>query len=540
MDRRQLVTSVVASAVLGLALDPRNSVALQDEERPIFRLAGDMADPQALDPHYAVGGLDRPVVDMVFNGLVRYKPGNLAEIEPDLAESVPEPEIVDGLQTWTFSLRKGVMFHAAGDLGAYEFTADDVVYSLTKSADPDRSGFAADYSGMIVEKVDDYTVVITQDPPLSSALFLPKVANYAGGFIVSSKAVEAMGLAKFRTNPVGTGPFIFAEYNPQTSVKLAANDNYFRGAPKIGGVEVQYIPDAAARELGLRAGDIDAAIGLTEDPWVERIRAEDNLLVDIFGVGEAGFFCFDTTTAPLDDPRVREALTYTIDQDEHLALYGDAVAEDIYSIVPAQFMPGGLTMEEAEEAGVLFTRDTDHAIALLEEAGYPDGFEIDLITSEMGMYKNNYEVLQAELGDVGITINLQVVDHATMQSQIRQGVNSIVFYSAYRPNADSFLTQFFHSDSIIVTGSKPVSNFSRYDNGKVDDLIEKARRTIDTEEQEQLWKEANIQIQKDFAVFPLNNRKYVWGRQSYVDYGHEVISTAALYPQIDETTTISK
>ena len=535
---RSRVLSFILILVIGLLPFLAAPARAQDGgERPIFRFAGDAGDLQSLDPHYAVGGLDRPVVDMVFNGLVRYKPGNLAEIEPDLAEAVPAPEIIDGKQTWTFSLRRGVMCHPSPVTDAYELTADDVVYSLQKSADADTSGFAADYEGMTVEKVDDYTVRITQDPPLSPTLFLPKVANYAGGFIVCSKAVEAMGLDAFRTHPVGTGPFMFQSYTPQNSVELIANDDYFRGAPKLAGVIARYMPDPSTRELGLQSGELDAAVGLYDEQWVQRINASGDITADVFGVGEVAFICLNVTAAPLDDLNVRQAIAYAISRDEHLALYGESIAENVYSVVPAQFMPGGLTREEAEAAQVLFEQDIEKARQLLAEAGYPDGFEMNLIASEMETYQGNYEVLQAELAQIGITINLNVIDHATMQSQIRQDVNPIVVYIAYRPNADAYLTQFFHSDSIVVTGAKPVSNFSHYDG--VDDLIERARTETDPAAQEELWKQANVQILEDVAVYPLNDRKFVWARRNSVDYGHELVSTAALYPQITEQTTIA-
>jgi peptide/nickel transport system substrate-binding protein len=458
-------------------------------------------------------------------------------MEPDLAEFIPEPEIVDGKQVWTFTLRQGVMCHPSPATDAYELTADDVVYSLQKAANSDTSGFAADYTGMSVEKVDEYTVAISQEPPLSETLFLPKVADYAGGFIVCSKAVETMGLDGFKTNPVGTGPFKFETYTPQNSVNLVANDDYFRGEPKLGGISARFMPDPSSREVGLLSGELDAAVGLHEAQWVERINNEGSIVADVFGVGEVAFITFNVAAEPLDDPKVREAIAYSINRDEHLALYGAPVAENVYSVVPAQFMAGGLTREEAEAAGVLFEQDIDRARQLLAEAGYPDGFEMNLIASEMRTYRGNYEVLQAELAAIGITLNLNIIDHATMQSEIRQDVNPIVVYIAYRPNADAYLTQFFHSDSIVVTGAKPVSNFSHYD--QIDDLIEQARFETDPATQSELWKQANIQTLDDVAVYPLNDRMFVWGRQKGVDYGHELISTAALYPQITELTTIT-
>ena len=537
--RRRVVGAMLASAVVAPAIGLKGlaGASAQDATEPVLRFGVNAADLATLDPHYASGTQDRTVVDMVFNGLVRYKPGDSSVIEPDIATEIPEPEEVDGKQVWTFTLRDDVMFHAGDGTEAYPLTADDVVYSLQKSADPDRSAYAGDYKGMTVEKVDDRTVKITMDTPISPTLFLPKVANYNGGFIVSSKAAEAMGDEAIKTHPVGTGPFMFQNYTPQNSVVLTANPDYFRGAPKLGGVEVRYMPDASSRELGLQSGDLDAAAGVTEAQWVDRINSEGALTADVFGVGEVAFFNFNVKKAPFDNPQVREALALAISRDEHLALYGEPVAENVYSVVPAAFMPGGLTREEAEAAGVALDQDVERSKQLLAEAGV-EGLTIDLITSEMPAYRSNYEVLQAELADVGVTVNLNVVDHATMHEQIRQDVNPITLYVAFRPNADVYLTQFFFSESAVVDGASPVTNFSHYD--AIDDLILQARTETDPEKQDELWKQANIQILKDVAAMPLHYQNQVYARSPKVDYGHDLVSSLALYPQITELTTITE
>jgi len=541
MVRNRWLASLLAFVLFlsaGMTALVGNALAQDEGDRPVLRFGVNAADLATLDPHFASGTQDRTVVDMVFNGLVRYAPGNSAEIEPDIAVAIPEPEIVDGKQVWTFELRDDVMCQPGPDTEAYPLTSDDVVYSLQKSADVDRSAYAGDYKGMTVEKVDDHTVTITMDTPLSSTLFLPKIANYAGGFIVCAKAVEAMGDDTFKTNPVGTGPFMFESYTPQNSVVLTANDDYFRGAPKLGGVEVRYIADPSTRELGLQAGELDVAAGINEAQWVDRINAEGNLTADIFGVAEAVWINLNVTAEPLDDPLVREAIALAVSRDEHAALRGAPVSELIASVVPAQLMPGGLTEEEAAAAGVLHEQDIERARELLAEAGLADGFSIDLITSEMTDYSANYEVLQAELAEIGITINLTVVDHATMHEQIRKDVNPIVIYVAYRPNADVYLTNFFHSDSIVVEGASPITNFSHYSG--VDDLIEQARAETDPAAQEELWKQANIQIQKDIAAIPLYMQNLVYARMPGVDYGHELVSSLALYPQITELTTVER
>ncbi|MDF3042048.1 MAG: 4-phytase [Thermomicrobiales bacterium] len=362
MTRRRYVLAVLAAAMLvsGMMTGFMGSATAQEGDRPVLRFAVNAADLASLDPHFASGTQDRTVADMIYNALVRYVPGNTAEIEADLATEIPTPEMVDGKQVWTFTLRDGVMCHPTAESEAYELTADDVVYSLQKSADPDRSAYAGDYEGMTVEKVDDSTVAITMDTPLSETLFLPKIANYSGGFIVCSQAVEALGDEAFRTNPAGTGPFMFQRYTPQNSVVLTANDDYFRGAPLLGGVEVRYIADPSSRELGLQGGELDLVAGVNEAQWVDRINSEGTLTADVFGVAEAVWVNLNITQEPLDDPLVREAIALAINRDEHAALRGEPVSESLYSVVPST-LPGGLSEEEATAADVLYQQDLERA-----------------------------------------------------------------------------------------------------------------------------------------------------------------------------------
>lgn len=505
-------------------------------EPVILTYADKAADLGTLDPHFASATNDRNVVDMVFNGLVRYKPGDGSVIEPDLAESLPEPEIVDGQQVWTFNLRRGVMCHPTEDVPSYELTSEDVVYSLQKSANPDRSAFAGEYAGMTVEALDDYTVQITLEQPISPVLFFPKVADYAGGFIVCKQSIEAMGDEAFKTHPVGTGPFMFEDYSAQEKVNLVANPDYFRGRPLLDGVEYRYMPELNSRELGLLSGELDVANGAAEGIWVDRISQEEGIRVDVFGVGEVATIHFNLSVEPFDDPLVRQAIAYALDRDEFLALFGEPVSENVYSPVPAKFLAGGLTQSEVQELNLEYAVDRDRARELLAEAGYPDGFSFEVVSSERESYLKNYQSMQAQLAEVGIDMQIEVVDHSSMHELIRQDVNPIVIYVAWRPNADVYLTRFYHSDSIVVTGASPDTNFSHYT--EIDDIIEAARVELDPEEQIEMWKDAQIKLLEDMVTYPLQYQNQVTARHTYVDYGHEVISSLALYAQITEDTRI--
>ncbi|HID10558.1 MAG TPA: hypothetical protein EYP17_04570, partial [Candidatus Latescibacteria bacterium] len=157
---------LVLVLLIGAALVPLG----QSQEEPVLRIAFDAADLKTLDPHFAAATMDRAVVDMVFNGLVRYKPGDIRIFEPDLAESW---EVSPDGKVWTFHLRKGVMCHPWNGNPAYELTSEDVVYSLRKAADPARSAYAGEYEGMTFAAVDKYTVKITLKEAISRSLLFP-------------------------------------------------------------------------------------------------------------------------------------------------------------------------------------------------------------------------------------------------------------------------------------------------------------------------------------------------------------------------------
>lgn len=529
ITRRQLAQLIGVGAV-GAAVAKAPAAFAQDGAT--LRIAMNVSDLQTLDPHFASGTQDRATVDMIFNGLVRFVPGKSDEFEADLAEEVPEgTDNDDGSQTWTFALKEGVMTHAAEGVESAELTVDDLVFSFEKAANADSSAYAGDYVDWTFQAGEgDREFQITVPSPLSSALFLPKVANYTGGYIIPKAAYEAIGADGFITNPVGTGPFAFVVHTPQLSVELAAHAEFFRGTPMLGGVNVMFQADPTARELALQSGDYDVIYGLGEAAWAQRMDDLDGFTADVFGVGEAQWVNLNTEHEILQDVKVRQAIVMAISRDSHVALSGEPVAEMIFSIVPAQLMPGGLTEEEAEAAGVNYQQDIEGAKALLAEAGYAEGFELDLITSEQTAYRTAYEVLQEELRQIGITINLEVVQHATMHELIREDRNAITIYIAFRPTADTYLTQFFSTDG-------GVTNFSKF---TVDTLRDDARAETDDDAQAELWKEANIEILQNYAGFGIHITNLVYVRRDAVDYGHELTAVPQLYPGINETTSMSE
>jgi peptide/nickel transport system substrate-binding protein len=506
--------------------------------RNILRFGVHVSEMGNLDPHFAAGSQDRALADMVFNGLLRYQPGGAPQIEPDLAVKMPGFEMIGGRQVWTVKLRKGVWFHAGPQTDAYELTAEDVVFSLRKSARREFCAYAGEYEGLTIVPVDRYTVRITLEKPVSSILFLPKLTNYAGGFIVSKRAIDAMGYDGFKRHPVGTGPFAFSKYTPGENLILTAHDSYLRGRPQLDGVEIRFVPDIKAREAALKTGELDVIIGSGEEGWLEKMSGEPGIAVDTHGVGEVATIYLNSRMKPLDDIRVRRAIALAMNREAFLDTMSKAFVGSVFSPVPARLLPGGLTRADADMLDLAYTQDLPRARHLMADAGYPDGFTLDLVTSEKRLYRTYYQEMCRQLSRIDIDCRITVETHSNMHKMIRRSPQPIVIYVAWRPNADAYLSRFFHSDAIVLTGTRPDTNFSHYD--KVDRLIEAARLEIDPERQIQLWVQAQIRILDDMVAFPIMFTKQCYARRSIVDYGHPLVSTMALYPQFTEKTRLKR
>jgi len=265
------------------------------------------ADAGKLDPHLTSTTPDKGLLNWMFNGLVRLKPGSINPefIEPDLAESWTSNAA--GTE-WTFKIRRGVQCHH----GYGEFTADDAVYSIKRASNKATSSFSNDFSAIDkVEAPDKYTVKITLKNPVAG--FLGYVANVNGGNQVCKKAAEEMG-ENFAKKPIGTGPFMFAEYQPQQFVKLTANKQYFRGAPALEEIMYRYVPADSARDLAFQSGELDMIYGKQDQTWMDRTSKLPGVKVAAMEPGELSVLSLNITVKPLDDVRVRQAIAHAIDR----------------------------------------------------------------------------------------------------------------------------------------------------------------------------------------------------------------------------------
>lgn len=504
--KKLLLCSLLAISVAAV---PATQAFAQPKTDLVF--GGNGADVTQLDPHFATTTTDRTLAAQIYNALVRFAPGSTdpALIEPDLAERW---DVSEDNRVWTFYLRPGVKWQK--DLG--EVSADDVVFSIEKAMNKDTSAFSADYSEFeSVEKIDDLTVRVTLKQQIPSLLGV--LANYSGGFILPAKAIE----------PTGSGPFQIDSVIPGQSVHLVAHEDYFRGTPKITSLTHRFLPESAARDLALLSGEVDAAFLIQDKNAVERTKAQDGIAVDVVAPAELALLHLNMNMPPLDDIRVRQALSHAINRDAMAAFRGAEFTSAAVSVIPSNNL--GYT----DAAGAL-GYDLDKAKALLAEAGYPDGVTIPVVATQDAGLMAMLQLVQGQFSEAGITLDIQPVEHATWHQMIRQDLSPIVLYNAGRfPVADFYLTQFFYGPSQIG-GSAQVTNFSHCD--VADAEIEAAKSEPDQAKQIALWEAAQVKILENVCAIPLIESRLIYARKANLDWGYDYQGSMSNGPMVTELT----
>jgi peptide/nickel transport system substrate-binding protein len=514
-----------AGLTAAMAYMPR-AFAASDGEPQVLNVRLGARDVGSIDPALTKTGDDETVALQIFNSLVAPPRGTLdvdiTKIQPILAQSW---DISPDRKTWTFHLRPGVKWHK--NYG--EVSAEDVKFSFERQLDPKLGGVhGASFKSIdTIDIVDPLTVRFNlkqTDPFFHVEALIPGF----GRFIVPKKAVEELG-EKFGFQPVGSGPFEFSEYRPQEAIILKAFDGYFAGKPQIDELNMRYIPDNNAATIAFIGGELDMTGGDRDPKWVEQMKLQNpDATINILQPGSLQFISFNMTVKPLDDPKVRQALAYAIDRTQWAKAFG-VVHGDLPAIVPSSFF-GALQAADIPQE-LRYDYNVDKAKALLKEAGHADGFSMDVIISERDDYKTNMLMVQDMLRKVGVTLNLQVQDHASYQANIRKDRGTIVELStAMEPTAPQVLNEFL-SKAAAVGKPSSLRNFSHYGEvgGSIDDLLAKAIAETDEAKQLDLLKQAQLQVLRDVPLVTLQTAPIIAAIQGKLDLGYNPVSGYGQY-----------
>jgi peptide/nickel transport system substrate-binding protein len=488
-------------------------------------------DINSFDPGFSGTSQDMPIMAAVMEGLVTYPPGEIStNFQPALAERWTVS--ADG-RTYTFYLRKGVTFHE----GFGPFTAADVEYSLGRYRDPKESAWAAQYSTIdAVKVIDSHTVAVTLKAP--DPFFLGRVAtdNDSGSFMLSKKAFEQRGKAAMRLQPIGTGPFKFVEYRTKDRVILARNDDYWGGKPILEQIVYRYMPSTPARELALVNGEIHSMRCPIDAKLLDRLKRQ-GMVITPFGPQTVWLLHMNITAKPFDDVRVRRAVAHAIKREDLVAYMGKDLAEPLFSPIPPTYV--GAAKRGDLPAELRHDYDPDKAKALLKEAGLPNGFEVTMKISERGDYRELMTILQQHLKQVGINVQLELVDHTTYHSQGMKDATKPLFLIGDLSYPDGFimLKRFYHSSLAL---GKPTSarNYSRYENPQVDGWLAEAERSADLDKRRQIYMQIQRKVLEDITVAPIVVVNQPGVRRPELDLGYELRSSLVLETRFTKDTRL--
>lgn len=355
---------------------------------------------------------------------------------PGLAESW---EVAPDGKTWTFHLRKGLVF-ADGD----PLKADAVVYSFQRVLKLQKSPcwLFSDVLGLTEESIaapDDYTVkIVTNGAP--SNVVLTMVGNTLSGVlnprVVKEHEVDGdMGQAWLMDHSAGAGPYNLEEWDRKIKVVLKANENYWRGAPKIKTVILQDIPEPTDQLLLLKKGDIDVAWDLTAEQANSLKGGPDVSIVTTPGQSDE-YVGMNAGWGPFKDVRVRQAVKYAIDYNAII----DKVMTG-FAINNQQFLPVGYFGYVENNP---YYQDIEKAKTLMAEAGYADGFDVEIVTNTTERRKTEAVVVQENLAKIGIRATINLMQASQMYAKFReQGLQIIVAgWGVDYPDADALSNPF--------------------------------------------------------------------------------------------------
>jgi ABC-type transport system substrate-binding protein len=398
-------------------------VMAQDDAQTVT-MAFVEGSPGTLDPQVADTINDFLVLRNIYEGLVSYDPATL-QPTPGLAESWDISE--DGL-TYTFHLRQGVKFHNGRAL-----TAADVKYSLERLANPATGksyttflldsvkGIAAVRSGEAdavegLEVVDDYTFKISLMQPVAS--FLNQL-TLPGAFVVAEEAAAKDNFAK---NPVGTGPYKFVQWVENQQITLESNPDYWGTQPDIKFVVLRVIPDTFQQINEFKAGKIDIML---VPPFELKQLSEDAALAGQFQEIPAlavTYLIVNLNDEALSKLEVRQALNMGFDRELLLTGILKGQGQSAYGVIPP--------LLEAYDSEVPYTYDPIKAKALLEQAGYADGLELDVNLATDETEKRIMGVIQAQWAEIGVSLTINSMDKATYD-EARVQCQGTLFVSAW-------------------------------------------------------------------------------------------------------------
>ena len=471
-----LTLGLLLSAVLtGCTSDGKKDETLENapkhtETEPVYGghlVYGMTQDLVSLDPHESTDAGTRSVVFNIYEGLV--KPSSSGDLIPAVAGSF---EIDPSGMEYVFTIRDGIKFQ-----NGQEVTLKDIEYSFNRYAEFSGENSAFVKAVKELSFPDEKTVKITLNEADSEFLSQLTFAIIPDGSDPAEK-------------PIGTGPFMVVEYKAGQYLDLSKNQYYWlENEPYLDTVRFKFIADVNTAFTELQAGTIDVLNYLT----TAQVEALKKGTGDDFRIVEGNMnlvhaMFLNNQAGPLSNVKVRQAICYAVDRDAiNSFLFGGK------SIIIGSHMTPQLPTWYEPEAASVYTYDVKEAKKLLEEAGYPNGFDLTItVPSSYSQHVDTAQIIADQLSLVGINATIKQVEWTVWLSDVYKGRD-------YEATVIGFDGKLNPSDWMAKYGTTASNNLTNYSDPEYDELLEKALKAVDTEEKASYYKQMQMNLARNAA-----------------------------------------
>lgn len=489
---RNIFRTAAFASIVGLAA-PAFSATPADT----LIMARKIDDIKSLDPAEVFEWGSGEVINNLYVRVMTYSPDNFNEVVGGVAESwTADP---DGT-TYTLNIREGMKFHSGNPV-----TAKDVEYSLHRAVhlamSPvlilDQLGWTADNVADMVKATDDHTLVIKTAEQLAPSLVMNCMSAGIASVVDSEELKKHekdgdFGYNWLKTRSAGSGAYKLVTWKPKDAVVMEANPDFYLGEPKLKRLIVRHVPEPAAQRLLIEKGDVDIARDLTADQ-VKTVRENDELKVGTVEKTNIYYLGLNTKNEILANPKIWEAMRWLIDYQTMSNTFLDG-----YFGVHQSILTGGLALEDKP-----FHLDVDKAKALLAEAGYPDGFDIDLDVANTDPFPDIGLSMQSTFAQAGINVRLVQSDMAQVLTKYRARNHELVLgiwspdYIDPHSTTDFFVRNTDNSDS---SANKTAAWRNAWDIPELSAITEQAMSEKDEAKRRQTYIEQQTAVQQDSPI----------------------------------------
>lgn len=454
---KKIIKLFTASMLIGTTTAYYADFAQAQEDVEVRIAIGN--DIDSLDPFQAQATLTDSIIYNIFEGLLDADTDG--SMVPHLAHDY---EISDDGLTYTFYLEEGVSFHDGS-----EMTADDVVYTYSTLAGLTGGDVLSDKWDIVsqVEALDDYTVEVTLDSPDS-------------GFL--ARTITAIVPADYEDQasaPVGTGPYQFVNHSIDQTITLEKFDDYFQGSDfDVDVVHFDVMADEETALLAFQAGEIDF-ITAVSDQNLTRVNESANVVSGPLNM--VMMLALNHEVEPLNELEVRQAMNMVVNKQEIIDVALDGQGDALHTL-----MSPVMDFYMNEDTVDYYTVNVDEALALMESAGYADGFEIEMrVPNNAQVYIDAAQVLQAQLAQINVDVTLDVIEFSTWLEDVYNERNFESTIIGFTGKLDPY-------DVMVRMQSDYAYNFMNVDIDGYDDALEAAISAQSPEESVEHYRDAQM------------------------------------------------